>query len=96
MNRASTSQLLHRAPATAVLPRRLSLSKPRLGVQVRAVAEIAGLSMDVILQKVVPTLGAIISTGMYFSPLSAVLKANKERSIGVSDPLENLALRSAG
>ncbi|MEW5303774.1 MAG: hypothetical protein WDW36_006433 [Sanguina aurantia] len=38
--------------------------------------------MDVILQKVVPTLGAIISTGMYFSPLSAVLKANKERAIG--------------
>lgn len=39
---------------------------------------------SILLSQVVPALGALISTLMYAAPVSAVLKANKDRNLGVS------------
>ncbi|GFR43393.1 hypothetical protein Agub_g4470 [Astrephomene gubernaculifera] len=45
------------------------------------------MAESAILEKVVPALGAVVSTVMYMSPLKAVLRASKEKSLGDLNPL---------
>ena len=44
----------------------------------------AAMASSVLLEKVVPALGAIISTLMYAAPIKAVLKAVSVKNLGVS------------
>ncbi|KXZ52053.1 hypothetical protein GPECTOR_10g1076 [Gonium pectorale] len=45
------------------------------------------MSNNVLLDTVVPALGAIVSTAMYLSPLKAVLRASRDKSLGELNPL---------
>lgn len=50
---------------------------------------------DIFLKWVFPLLGGIIGTIMFMSPMKAVLRARKERDIGVRDLTTPLSLLSA-
>ncbi|GIL59783.1 hypothetical protein Vafri_14501 [Volvox africanus] len=45
------------------------------------------MSGNVLLDTVTPALGAVVSTAMYLSPLKAVLRASREKSLGELNPL---------